>query len=98
MAEMTGWRQGSQKPMMGLFYLASELDGSEEATRRRQEEKRQILLSAGVLLPTIGSWDDRGAAISLMAGTCDGDGPCQSYVCPAGTSPQGANTGNTGRS
>jgi len=95
MAETTGGRQESHKPLAGLFYLVSELDLSEEGRRRRQEEKRRILLSAGVLLPTMESWDDPEMAVVMTADTCEIP-PSPSYR--EGISRTGGTTGSTRRS
>jgi hypothetical protein len=92
MAETTGWRQQFRKPMAGLFYLASELDAGAEAMVRRRREKYQVLLSAGVLLPTVGPWDDPEAAMFMMADTCEIKPPY-----PKGTSSAGGSTGSTKR-
>jgi hypothetical protein len=83
MAEVSGWQQGAERGgMEPLFWLASELDASEEGRRRRQREKEQLLASAGILLPASEPGGDEVAM--LLAGQ-----GCPPKPYPRGSSPRG---------
>lgn len=83
MAERAQWqRVQEEQERKQFFVLASELDPGPEARRQQLEEKMKMLLSAGVVFPGEGSWEDQGG-IGLMPRDC----PRPPY--PRDTSPAG---------
>jgi len=68
---------GPESWVEGLFYLASELDGSQEQVRVRREERQRRLELAGMLLS--------GGMEESPRGEDDICGPAPSY--PRGVSP-----------
>ena len=77
-------REGEEDEKNRLFVLASELEPGVEGRRRRLEEKEKLLLSAGVVFPGEGEWEDEGAAMVMMAGGFEPDGYDAMPVSPGG--------------
>jgi hypothetical protein len=89
MAEVTGWLKREEEGGAScVFRLASEFDGSEEGRRQREQERRRLLASAGMVFPpTDGQQEGEGMALMGRGRVCP------SY--PRGTSSGGGNTGKT---
>ena len=90
MAERAQWQSvQEEQERQQFFVLASELEPGPEGRKQRLEEKVKMLLSAGVVFPGEGSWEEQGG-ISLMPRQC----PRPPY--PGGTSSTGGISGGMG--